>query len=154
MIEGKSGGQSRRSYCSPQANLRSSQDESVYDSDFQSQKGEIQLCQNLMQKSAELFKSLERIELTRVNQADLRLYRDELTTWMAPLKDHFLNNPELESEAMAIGKFEHILSRLEVVVSTMGKRLLTLAEFMTFMEILLSSEGFRPSLPLANTVEI
>lgn len=130
------------------------QDESVYDNDLQSQEREIQLCQDLMQKSAELFKSLERIELTRVNQADLRLYRDELTTWMAPLKDHFLNNPELESEAMAIGKFEHILSRLEVVVSNMGKRVLTLAEFMAFMEILLSSEGFRPSLPLANTVEI
>jgi len=130
------------------------QDESVYDSELQSQESEIQLCQDLMQKSEGLFQSLERIEATRVSQADLKLFKDELAYWMAPLKDRFLNNQELESEAMAIGKLEHILSRLEVIVSTMDKRTLTLGEFMAYMEILLISEEFRPSPPLANTVEI
>jgi ATP-dependent helicase/DNAse subunit B len=130
------------------------QDESVYESDLHLQQSEIQLCQGLMQKSDELFQSLERIEDARESQADLTFYKDELAIWMVPLKDSFLNNPELESEAMAIGRFEHILSRLGVIVSTIGKRELTLAKFMAFMEILLSSEEFRPSPPLANTVEI
>jgi ATP-dependent helicase/DNAse subunit B len=129
-------------------------DESVYDSDLQAQESEIKLCQDLMQKSEELFQSLERIEVARESQADLKLFMDEIATWMAPLKDRFINNPELESEAMAIVKFEHILSRMEVIISTMGNRLLTLTEFMAFVEILLSSEEFRPSPPLANTVEI
>ena len=77
-----------------------------------------------------------------------------MASWIASLRGRFLNNPELESEVMAIDKLEHILSRLEVIVSTMGKRVVTLAEFMAFMEILLGSEEFRPSPPLANTVEI
>jgi ATP-dependent helicase/nuclease subunit B len=130
------------------------QDESVYDSELQAQELEIQLCQDLMQKSEELFQSLERIEATRPSQVDLKLYEAEMTSGISLLKDRFLNNPELESEVMAIGKFEHILGRLEVIASAMGKRALTLAEFMAFMEILLSSEEFRPSLPLANTAEI
>jgi ATP-dependent helicase/DNAse subunit B len=130
------------------------QDESVYDSELQAHELEIQLCQDLVQKSVELFQSLERIDATRLSQVALQLYVDELASWMAPLKNRFLNNPVLENEVMAIGKFEHILSRLEVILSTMGKRVLTLAEFMAFMEIMLSSEGFRPSPPLANTVEI
>ena len=130
------------------------QDESVYYSDLQEQELEIQLCQDLVQKSEELFQSLERIEPARLSQADLKMFKDELASWMAPLKCHFLNIPELENEVMAIGKLEHILSRLEVILSTVGERAVTLAEFMAFMEILLISEGFRPSPPLANTVEI
>ncbi len=130
------------------------QDESVYDRDLQAQESEIQLCQDLMQKSEELFQSLKRIEAARESQVDLKLFKDEMTSWMAPPKLRFLNNPELDSEAMAIGKFEHMLSRLEVIISTMGKRVSTLAEFMAFMDILLASEEFRPSPPLANTVEI
>ncbi|MEI6103333.1 MAG: PD-(D/E)XK nuclease family protein [Methanothrix sp.] len=130
------------------------QDDSVYDSDLLVQQSEIQLCQDLMQKSEQLFQSLERIEAARESQADLKFYKDELASWMAPLKDRFLNNPELVSETMALGRFEHIFGQLEVMVSTIGKRVLTLAKFMAFLEILLSSEEFRPSPPLANTVEI
>ena len=130
------------------------QDESVYESDLQAQESEIQLCQDLMHKSEELFLSLEKIEATRESQVDLKRYEAEMTFWMGQLKERFLNNPELESEVMALSKFEHILSRLEVIVSTMGKHVLTLVEFMAFMEILLSSEEFRPSPHLANTVEI
>ena len=130
------------------------QDDSVYDSDLLVQQSEILLCQDLMQKSEQLFHSLDRIEAARESQADLKFYKDELASWMAPLKDRFLNNPELVSESMALGRFEHIFGRLEVIVSTIGKRVLTLAKFMAFLEILLSSEEFRPSPPLANTVEI
>lgn len=130
------------------------QDESVYESNLQTQESEIQLCQDLMHKSEELFQSLEKIEATRESQVDLKLYEAEMAFWMGQLKERFLNNPELECEVMALSKFEHIMSRLEAIVSTMGKQVLTLAEFMAFMEILLTSEEFRPSPPLANTVEI
>jgi ATP-dependent helicase/nuclease subunit B len=130
------------------------QDESVYDSDLLVQQSEIQLCRDLMQKSEQLFQSLERIEAARASQADLTFYKDELASWMAPLKDRFLNNPELVSEAMAVGRFEHIFGRLEVIVRTIGKQVLTLAKFMAILDILLSSEEFRPSPLLANTVEI
>jgi ATP-dependent helicase/nuclease subunit B len=130
------------------------QDESVYEGDLQVQESEIHLCQVLIEKSEELFQSLERIEAARSSQANFKLFRDELASWIAPLNDRLLNDPELESEVMAIGKLEHMLGQLEVVVSTMGKQVLTLSEFMAFMEILLSSEEFRPSSPLANTVEI
>ena len=130
------------------------QDDSVYESDLQAQESEIQLCQDLIQKSEELFQSLERIEAARLSQVDLKMFKAEMASWIASLRGRFLNNPELESEVMAIDKLEHILSRLEVIVSTMGKRVVTLAEFMAFMEILLGSEEFRPSPPLANTVEI
>ena len=130
------------------------QDDSVYESDLQAQESEIQLCQDLIQKSEELFQSLERIEAARLSQVDLKMFKAEMASWIASLRGRFLNNPELESEVMAIDKLEHILSRLEVIVSTMGKRVVTLAEFMAFMEILLGSEEFRPSLPRANTVEI
>ena len=130
------------------------QDDSVYESDLLAQESEIQLCQDLIQKSEELFQSLERIEAARLSQLDLKMFKDELASRMALLKDRFLNNPELESEVMAIDKLEHILIRLEVIVRTMGKRVVTLSEFMAFIEILLGSEEFRPSPPLANTVEI
>ena len=131
-----------------------SQDESVYDSELQAQEAEIQLCQELILKAEELFQSLERIEAARVVKADLKLFMDEIATWMASLKARFINHPDLESEVMAISKVEHILGRLKVIHGTMGNRNLTLAEFMAFLEILLASEEYRPSPPRANTVEI
>jgi len=131
-----------------------SQDESVYDSELQAQEAEILLCQELMAKAEELFQSLERIEAARVVQTDLKLFMDEMATWMAYLKARFINHPDLESEVMAISKVEHILGRLKVIHGTMGNRSLTLSEFMAFFEILLASEEYRPSPPRANTVEI
>jgi ATP-dependent helicase/DNAse subunit B len=131
-----------------------SQDESVYDPELLAQDAEIQLCQELMLKADELFQSLERIEAARVVKADLKLFMDEIASWMASLKARFLNHPDLESEVMAISKVEHVLGRLKVFHSTMGNRNLTLSEFMASLEILLTSEEYRPSPPRANTVEI
>jgi ATP-dependent helicase/DNAse subunit B len=131
-----------------------SHDDSVYEGDLQAQESEIQLCQDLIKKSEELFQSLKIIEAARLSQVDLKMFKAEIASWMTPLKERFLNNPELESEVMALDKLEHILSRLEVIVNTMGKRVVTLAEFIAFIEILLNREEFRLSPPLANTVEI
>ena len=131
-----------------------SQDESVYDSELRAQEAEIQLCQELLVKAEELFQSLVRIEAARVVPTDLNLFTDEMATWMASLKARFINHKDLESEFMAISKVEHILGRLKVIHGTMGNRSLTLAEFMDFVEILLTSEEYRPSPPRANTVEI
>jgi len=130
------------------------QDESVYESDILVRESEIQLCQDLMEKSNELFNSLERIETIRSCKACLKLFRDELGSWIVPLKNRLLDDPELECEVMAIDKLEHMLDRLDVVVSKMGKQTLTLAEFMNFLLILMSNEEFSPSPQLANTVEI
>jgi len=131
-----------------------SQDESVYETELQTQEAEIQLCQELMLKAEELFQSLERIEAARVVKSDLKLFMDEIATWMASLKARFLNQPDLESEVIAISKVERILSKLEVFHGTMGNRNLTLNEFMVSLEILLASEEYRPSPPRTNTVEI
>ena len=107
-----------------------------------------------MLKAEELFQSLVRIEAARVVKSDLNLFTDEIATWMASLKARFINHKDLESEVMAISKVEHILGRLKVIHGTMGNRSLTLAEFMDLIEILLTSEEYRPSPPRANTVEI
>ena len=99
-----------------------SQDDSVYDSELQAQEAEVQLCQELILKADELFQSLERIEAARVIPTDLKLFMDEIETWMASLKARFMNHPDLESEVMAIRKVEHILGRLKVIHSAMGNR--------------------------------
>ena len=131
-----------------------SEDESVYDSELQAQEAEIQLCQELILKADELFQSLKRIEAARISRTDLKLFTEVMATWIDSLKARFINNPDLESEVMAISKVEHVLGRLKVIHSTMGNRNLTLSEFVAFLEILLASEEYRPSPSLANTVEI
>ncbi len=130
------------------------QDESVFKTELQAQEAEIQLCQELMLNAEKLFQSLERIEAARVDRADLKLFMDEMATWIVSLKARFINHPDLESEVMAISKVEDILGRLKGIHGTMGNRNLTLSEFMAFLEILLTSEEYRPSPPRANTVEI
>jgi hypothetical protein len=131
-----------------------SQDDSVYDSELQAQEAEIQLCQKLVLNAEELFQSLERIEAARVSRGDLKLFTEVTATWIASLKARFINNPDLESEVTAISKVEHILGKLKVFHGTMGDRNLTLSEFVSFLEILLLSEEYRPTPPRANTVEI
>lgn len=131
-----------------------SQDESVYEAELQVRETELQLCQELLLKAEELFRSLERIEAARMVQADLKLFIDEIAAWMTFLKARFLNQPDLDSEVKALNKVEHILDKLTVIHLTIGNRKLTLAEFIALMEIMLTSEEYRPSPPRDNTVEI
>ena len=130
------------------------QDDSVYDSDLQAKEAEIRLCQQMVDRSEELFQALEGIEKIREGRADLKLFIKEISSWMQPLKARFLDRADLETEAMAIARFEQMLGRLEVVVNTMGGRNLTLSDLMAFLEILLGSEEYRPSPPLSNKVEV
>ncbi len=130
------------------------QDDSVYDSDLQAKDSEIRLCQEMLEKSGQLLKALQGIEKFREGGTDLEGFKKELYSWMELLKVRFLNIADLKTEAMAIAKFEQLLGKLEVVVSIMGGNSLTLQGLMAFLEILIGSEEYRPSPPLANKVEI
>ncbi|MGV8089679.1 MAG: PD-(D/E)XK nuclease family protein, partial [Methanothrix sp.] len=130
------------------------QDDSVYDSDLQARVAEIRLCQEMLNKSSLLFEALQGIEKLREGGADLELLQRELSSWMEPLKVRFIDNADLETEAMALSKFEQLLGKLEVAVNIMGSKSQTLQGLITLLEILISSEEFRPSPPLANQVEI
>lgn len=130
------------------------QDDSVYDSDLQAKEAEIRLCQQMSDRSGELFQALEGIDKIREGRADLKLFIEEISSWMQPLKARFLDKANLETEAMAIARFEQMMGRLEVVVSTMGGRDLTLSDLMAFLDILLGSEEYKPSPPLSNKVEV
>lgn len=129
-------------------------DDTAYDGDLQAKEAEILLCQEILDKSEELFQALEGIEAAREGKADLKLFMKEMSSWIAPLKARFLNKRDLETEAMAIAKFERILDKLDGIISTIGSQSLTLSDFMAFLEILLSSEEYRPSPPLVNKVEV
>lgn len=131
-----------------------SQDDSVYDSDLQARETEIRLCQEMLEKSGHLFEALQGIEKFREGGTDLELLQKELSSWMEPLKVRFLDNADLETEAMALAKFEQLLGKLEVVVNIMGGKSQTLQGLMALLEILISSEEYRSSPPLANKVEI
>lgn len=130
------------------------QDDSVYDSDLQAREAEIRLCQEMLEKSGQLLEALQGIEKSREGGTDLELFKKELSSWMEPLKVRFLDNADLETEAMAIAKFEKLLGKLEVLVNIIGSKNLTLQGLMAFLEILIGSEEYRPSPPLANKVEI
>lgn len=131
-----------------------SQDDSVYDSDLQAREAEIRLCQEMLEKSGQLLEALQGIEKFREDGADLELLQKELSSWMEPLKVRFLDNADLETEAMALAKFEQLLGKLEVVVNIMGGKSQTLQSLMALLEILISSEEYRSSPHLANKVEI
>ncbi|MDQ1313780.1 MAG: hypothetical protein QG605_2319, partial [Euryarchaeota archaeon] len=64
------------------------------------------------------------------------------------------DNEYLETEALALSKFEQLLGRLEVAINIMGGKSQTLQGLMALLEILISSEEYRSSPPLANRVEI
>ncbi len=130
------------------------QDDSVYDIDLQAREAEIQLCQEMLEKSGQLLEALQGIEKFREDGADLELFQKELSSWMEPLKIRFLDNADLETEAMALAKFEELLGKLKVVVNIMGGKNQTLQGLMALLEILISSEEYRSSPPLANKVEI
>ena len=130
------------------------QDDSVYDSDLQAREAEIRLCQEMLEKSGQLLEALQGIEKFREDGTDLELFKKELSSWMEPLKVRFLDNADLETEAMALAKFEQLLGKLEVVVNIMGGKSQTLQGLMALLEILISSEEYRSSPPLANKVEI
>ena len=66
----------------------------------------------------------------------------------------FLENADLETEAMAIARFEQLLDKLEVLVKIIDGKSLTLPGLLADLEILIGSEEYRPSSPLANEVEI
>lgn len=131
-----------------------SQDDSVYDSDLQAKEAEIQLCKEMLDKSGLLFVAMQGIEKFMEEGADLERFKKELSSWMEPLKVRFLDNADLETEAMALSKFELLLGKLEVAVNIMGGKRQTLQGLMALLEILISSEEYRPSPPLANQVEI
>jgi hypothetical protein len=130
------------------------QDDSVYDSDLQAKEAEIQLCQKMLDKSGQLFEALQGIEKFREGGIDLELFKKELSFWMEPLKVRFLENGDLKIEARAIDKFEKLLGKLEVPVNIVGCKSLTLQGLMADLEILIGSEEYKPSPPLANKVEI
>jgi ATP-dependent helicase/nuclease subunit B len=131
-----------------------SQDDNVYDSDLQAKEAEIRLCQEMLDKSGLLFEALQGIEKFMEEGTYLERFKKELASWMEPLKVRFLDNEYLETEAQALSKFEQLLGKLEVAVNIMGGKSQTLQGLMAVLEILISSEEYRPSSPLANQVEI
>lgn len=130
------------------------QDDSVYDSDLQAKEAEIQLCQEMLDRSGQLLEALQEIEKFRKGGTDFELFKKELFFWMEPLRVHLLDNADLETEAMAIARFEQLLDKLEVLVNIIGGKSLTLQGLMADLEILIGSEEYRSSPPLANEVEI
>jgi RecB family exonuclease len=131
-----------------------SQDESVYDRDLQAKEAEFQLCQEMLDKSGLLFEALQGIEKFIEEGTDLERFKKELSSWMEPLKVRFLDNIDLETEALALSKFNQLLGKLEVAVNIMGGKSQTLQGLMAVLEILISSEEYRPSPTLANRVVI
>ena len=132
------------------------QDDSVYDSDLQANEARILLCQEVLQRSGQLFEALQEIEKFREGETDFERFKKELTIWMEPLRVRFLflENADLGTEAMAIARFEQLLDKLEVLVKIIDGKSLTLPGLLADLEILIGSEEYRPSSPLANEVEI
>jgi hypothetical protein len=129
-------------------------DDSVYDRDLWAKEAEIQLCQEMLDKSGLLFEALQGIEKFIEEGTDLERFKKELSSWMEPLKVRFLDNEYLETEALALSKFYQLLGRLEVAVNIMGGKSKTVQGLMAVLEILISSEEYRSSPTLANRVEI
>lgn len=130
------------------------QDDSIYDNDLQAIEAKIRLCQEMLEKSGQLFEALRGIETLRECGTDIVRFKKELSTWMEPLKVRFLDNADLITEVMALAKFEQLLRKLEVAVNIMESNSQTLQGLMSLLEILISSEEYRSSPPLANRVEI
>ncbi len=131
-----------------------SRDENVFESELAELENDIRLSQEIERCADEVFGSLAGIEGARTTDTDLDRYIEEFNIWMAPLKNKISNCPELEDEAAALDKVEAVLHRLRVVLKMTGKDGLKLNKFMTLLDILLDSEEYRPSLVMANQVEI
>jgi len=130
-----------------------SADETVLDMQVAAIDGEIQLCMELLSRSADLFGVLEGLEDAK-RPGGLEEWTNEFRRWIDLLEVRISSLTDIEDERFALRRFWEVLLRMVLVMKGLEWENHSLDRFLALLKTPLSGEARRPISSKSDIVEI
>ncbi len=130
-----------------------SADETVLEMELSAVDREVELCNELLSRSEDLFGSLEGLENAK-RHGGLEEWVAEFRRWINLLEERLSGLPSLDDEKFALRRFLEVLLRMVLVMEGLGRNDINLERFLALLRTPLSTEARRSVSSKSDVVEI